>query len=63
MQKYFKSQLLKWKKEVKVIFYGLETQMEDVDAGLAAIFFLQCLLVEVMPLNFNVSLMNIVLMI
>ncbi|KAL0150084.1 hypothetical protein M9458_054609 [Cirrhinus mrigala] len=34
---YFKSQLLKWKKEVKTVLYSIENQMEDVDPGLAAI--------------------------
>uniref|UniRef100_A0A3B3QPE7 Uncharacterized protein n=1 Tax=Paramormyrops kingsleyae TaxID=1676925 RepID=A0A3B3QPE7_9TELE len=34
---YFKSQLLKWKKDVKTVLYGLDQQMEDVDSGLAAI--------------------------
>ncbi|KAM3599973.1 uncharacterized protein V6R79_014881 [Siganus canaliculatus] len=28
---------LKWKNEVKTVPYGLETQMEDIDPGLAAI--------------------------
>ncbi|XP_068433920.1 uncharacterized protein [Clinocottus analis] len=34
---YFKSQLLKWKQEVKMVLHGLEQQMEDIDTGLAAI--------------------------
>uniref|UniRef100_A0A672J7H0 Uncharacterized protein n=1 Tax=Salarias fasciatus TaxID=181472 RepID=A0A672J7H0_SALFA len=35
--KYFKSQLLKWKKEVKTVLQHLQRQMEDVDLGLASI--------------------------
>lgn len=35
--KYFKSQLLKWKKEVKTVLYSLDRQMKDMDPGLAAI--------------------------
>ncbi|KAI4899942.1 hypothetical protein NFI96_032086, partial [Prochilodus magdalenae] len=34
---YFKSQLLKWKKEVKTVLYHIERHMGCVDLGLAAI--------------------------
>lgn len=34
--KYFKSQLLRWKKDVKMVLSCLETQEEEVDPGLAA---------------------------
>lgn len=33
----FRSQLLKWKSEVKTVLYSLERQMKDIDPGLAAI--------------------------
>lgn len=37
---FFKSQLLKWKKEVKMVLSSLEKEMEDVNPGLAAILVL-----------------------
>ncbi|XP_048019935.1 uncharacterized protein LOC125251074 [Megalobrama amblycephala] len=42
---YFKSQLWKWKREVKAVLHGIERQMEDMDPGLGAI--------EVMIANFK----------